>query len=118
MGDIACVADLLLAASRRRERMALSRKLTILPNMACVVGAFFFGFTSLVAAVVTNVGTLGIYRRGSSMLQRTRRTQWLRHRATVPRVDFPRPAGPSRTGQPSEGGDGRPERGGQPWPTS
>jgi len=117
-GDIACVADLLLAASRRRERMALSRKLTILPNMACVVGAFFFGFTSLVAAVVTNVGTLGIYRRGSSMLQRTRRTQWLRHRATVPRVDFPRPAGPSRTGQPSEGGDGRPERGGQPWPTS
>jgi len=77
-GDIGCLADLLAGATRRRTRLALSRKLSILPNIAVVMGAFLFGFTSLVGAVVSNVGTLGIYQRASGAVSRDRRTHWLR----------------------------------------
>ena len=82
-GDIACLADLLLAASLRRRRLALSRKMSILPNMACIVGAFFFGFTSLVSAIVSNVGTMAIYRRASGTLHHNHRTHWLKSRSSA-----------------------------------
>jgi cation transport ATPase len=82
-GDIACLADLLLAAALRRRRLALSRKMSILPNMACIVGAFFFGFTSLVSAIVSNAGTMAIYRRASGTLHHNHRTHWLKSRSSA-----------------------------------
>ncbi|NDC53580.1 MAG: hypothetical protein EBZ74_04650 [Planctomycetia bacterium] len=80
-GDVGCLADLCRAAGERRARLLLSRRLTILPNVACVAGAFLLGFTSLVAAVVTNLGTLGTYRRAAATLHHDRRRHWLRHRS-------------------------------------
>jgi len=85
-GEIAALADLLGAAAERRHKLAAARRLSILPNAACVAGAFLFGFTSVVAAVVSNLGTLGIYRRASGGLHRRRRRHWLRQRAVLPRL--------------------------------
>jgi hypothetical protein len=79
-GDVVRVADLLDAARQRRHRLARSRRLTILPNVACVAGAFTLGFTSLVAALVSNAGTLGAYWRSRRTLERDRRRLWARGR--------------------------------------
>jgi cation transport ATPase len=79
-GEIASLADLVIAARQRNERLARSRKISLLPNMACVAGAFFFGFTSLVVAIVSNLGTLGSYTMSTHSLHATRRSFWLRHR--------------------------------------
>ncbi len=86
-GDLASLGGLLAAAADRRGRLATSRRLSIIPNAVCVAGAFLFGFTSVIAAVVTNLGTLGIYRRASGGLRRRRRLHWLRQRAMLPRLE-------------------------------
>jgi len=85
-GDIASLADLLAAVADRHRKLRTARSLSILPNAACVAGAFLFGFTSVVSAVVSNLGTLGIYRRASGGLHRRRRLHWLRQRAVLPRL--------------------------------
>jgi hypothetical protein len=85
-GEVTALADLLGAAAERRRKLAAARRLSILPNAACVAGAFLFGFTSVVAAVVSNLGTFGIYRRASGGLHRRRRRHWLRQRAVLPRL--------------------------------
>ena len=85
-GDVAALADLLTAVADRRRNLRTARSLSILPNAACVAGAFLFGFTSVVSAVVSNLGTLGIYRRASGGLHRRRRRHWLRQRAMLPRL--------------------------------
>ncbi|MGA0038717.1 MAG: hypothetical protein ACO3NZ_02615 [Pirellulales bacterium] len=79
-GDPSSLADLVIAAKQRNERLARSRRFSLLPNMACVAGAFLFGFTSLVVAVVSNLGTLGSYTISTQSLHATRRSFWLRHR--------------------------------------
>jgi len=79
-GEISSLADLVIAARQRNERLARSRKISLLPNMACVAGAFLFGFTSLVVAIVSNLGTFGSYTISTNSLHATRRSFWLRHR--------------------------------------
>ena len=95
-GDLASLGELLAASAERRGRLAIARRLSILPNAACVAGAFLFGFTSVVAAVVSNLGTLGIYRRASGSLHRRRRLHWLRQRAVLPRLAGHAPGDPLR----------------------
>ncbi len=82
-GTIEGLPELLDAARQRRSRLAIARRLNLLPNVACVVGAFLFGFTSLISAVVTNLGTLGIYSRATNRLHHNRRQHWLRHRPAI-----------------------------------
>ncbi len=79
-GDLTSLVDLVMAARQRNERLARSRKISLLPNMACVAGAFLFGFTSLVVAIVSNLGTFGSYTISTKSLHATRRSFWLRHR--------------------------------------
>lgn len=79
-GEPTSLADLVIAAKQRNERLARSRKISLLPNMACVAGAFLFGFTSLVVAIVSNLGTFGSYTISTQSLHATRRSFWLRHR--------------------------------------
>ena len=79
-GDLAVLGELLLAARQRRARILTSRKLSILPNLACVGGAFLLGFTSLISAIVCNVFTVGVYARSTANLHAHRRSQWLRNR--------------------------------------
>jgi Cu2+-exporting ATPase len=45
----------------------------LIPNLFCIAGAFFLGFTSLSSVVLTNLGTLAVYsglprQRGLSLL--------------------------------------------------
>jgi hypothetical protein len=79
-GELSSLADLVIAARQRNERLARSRKISLLPNMVCVAGAFLFGFTSLVVAIVSNLGTFGSYTISTRSLHATRRSFWLRHR--------------------------------------
>ncbi len=83
-GRLDTLPELVAAAGDRQARLAMARRLSVLPNLACVFGAFFLGFTSLVAAVVTNVGTLSIYNRSTRRLHANRRQHWLTHRPTLP----------------------------------
>ena len=83
-GRLDTLPTLVAAAGQRKARLAAARRLSIIPNVACVFGAFFLGFTSLVAAVVTNLGTLSIYSRSARRLHANRRQHWLRHRPTLP----------------------------------
>ena len=83
--DMGRVADLVDAAVNRRLRMGIARRMTILPNMLCVAGALFLGFTSLVAAVVSNCVTLGTYRLARRSLVEDRRRTWLRARSIARR---------------------------------
>lgn len=71
--DIGRIPDLVAAGRDRSNRRAVSRRLTILPNALCVAGAFFFGFTSLVVAVICNLTTFGTYRQSLQTLTRERR---------------------------------------------
>jgi len=71
-GDVMKLADLLEAAVTRRSRLARHRRLSLLPNVACVAGVFFLGFTSLMAAIICNAVTLGAYHRAAGDRRRHR----------------------------------------------
>lgn len=58
-------------ASRRQTRVY--QGLLLIPNLTCVAGAFLFGFTSLAAVVVSNLGTYTVYRRSVRALRETER---------------------------------------------
>jgi Cu2+-exporting ATPase len=59
-----------VARSSRRQQQ-VQHGLTLIPNLACVAGAFFFGFTSLAAVVISNLGTYTVYRRSVRTLRQT-----------------------------------------------
>ena len=55
-----------IAGLRERSRSHVARLRTIhgavlVPNLFCIAGAFFLGFTSLSAVVLTNLGTLAVF---------------------------------------------------------
>ncbi len=55
-----------IAGLRERSRSHIDclravHSLVLIPNIACVAGAFLFGFTSLYSVVLTNLGTFAIY---------------------------------------------------------
>ncbi len=83
-GDLGRIPDLVAAGRERMRRVATVRRFTILPNALCVAGAFFLGFTSLVAAVVCNLTTFGTYRRSLHAL--TDKARPANTRYAVPRV--------------------------------
>lgn len=58
-------------ASRRHEQM--HHGMTLIPNLTCVAGAFFFGFTSLAAVIISNMGTYTVYQRSMKELRQTER---------------------------------------------
>ncbi len=62
-GDLARIAGLRSLARSHVERVRSVHGSALIPNIACVVGAFFFGFTSLATVIITNLGTLGVYAR-------------------------------------------------------
>ncbi len=60
----------LLAISRTHaSRVQQAQQLILLPNLVCVAGAFLFGFTGMTAVMLSNLGTLGLYRRASDALR-------------------------------------------------
>jgi cation transport ATPase len=59
--DLAWLAPLHELSRAHVDRVRIVHGATLVPNLACIAGAFFFGFTSMAAVVLTNLGTLAIY---------------------------------------------------------
>ncbi len=72
------LSELIGIATSRDVKASDARINTLIPNLACVVGAFFLGFTSLTAVVVSNLGTFGNINRARRNLHRSDRlaTGW------------------------------------------
>jgi cation transport ATPase len=59
--DLSRLAALRILAREHLARVRTIHGSAVIPNLACVAGAFLFGFTSMSSVIVTNLGTLGIY---------------------------------------------------------
>jgi Cu2+-exporting ATPase len=59
--DLDWAAGLRDRARSHVDRVRSVQGFVLIPNLACVAGAFFLGFTSLSAVVLTNLGTLAVY---------------------------------------------------------
>jgi cation transport ATPase len=66
---LAPLADLHSISRDHSNRVTQSQRLILVPNLLCVAGAFLFGFTGLTAVMLSNLGTLGLYRRASDSLR-------------------------------------------------
>jgi Cu2+-exporting ATPase len=64
------LTDLWNVADGRNTRSREARQITLVPNVFCIAGAFFLGFTSLTAVVISNLATLGNALRASEELRR------------------------------------------------
>ncbi len=53
------------------EGSRIGRAWIVGPNLACVAGAFLFGFTGLTAVAITNLGTFGVYNRAAGSLRKS-----------------------------------------------
>jgi cation transport ATPase len=60
-GDLRGLAPLHELARAHLDRVRVVHGAILVPNLACIAGAFFLGFTSLASVVITNLGTLAIY---------------------------------------------------------
>jgi cation transport ATPase len=52
-----------------RQRVTVARGYSLIPNLACVAGAFAWGFTSLASVLVTNLGTYSVYSRTAASIR-------------------------------------------------
>ena len=59
--DLAWLGPLHELSRAHVDRVRIVHGATLVPNLACIAGAFFFGFTSMAAVVLTNLGTFAIY---------------------------------------------------------
>jgi Cu2+-exporting ATPase len=63
------LADLWEIARAHEGRIRDTQKLMVVPNVFCVAGAFLFGFTGLVAVLISNAGTFSLYNRAVGSLR-------------------------------------------------
>ena len=56
-------------ANIHRRRLRVAHGYALIPNLACVAGAFIWGFTSLAVVMVTNIGTYCVYSRTSASIR-------------------------------------------------
>lgn len=66
---IAKLGELWDIASIHRRRIRAAHRYALIPNFACIAGAFFWGFTSLTSVLVTNLGTYLVYARTNASLR-------------------------------------------------
>ena len=56
-----------------RNRILSAEGGAFFPNLFCVAGAFFLGFSSLATVLITNLGTGSTYARTASRIRRLKR---------------------------------------------
>ena len=56
-------------ARSRAGHARLDQAIVVGPNLACVAGAFLFGFSGLTAVALSNLGTYGVYSRATGSLR-------------------------------------------------
>jgi cation transport ATPase len=66
---LAPLVDLSRIARDHASRVHQAQNLILVPNLLCIAGAFFFGFTGMTAVMLSNLGTLGLYRIASDSLR-------------------------------------------------
>jgi cation transport ATPase len=67
--QIAKLAELWEIARIHRRRLRVAHGYAMIPNLACIAGAFVWGFTSLASVVVTNLGTYCVYARTTASIR-------------------------------------------------
>ena len=72
-GDFGKVVELLRISRSMRREARRQCNLILIPNVACIAGAFLFGFSSLAVVFLSNVGTWSVYSLGREALRRTER---------------------------------------------
>ena len=82
-GDVTRVGWLREFARSHVERVHAVHGATLIPNLLCVAGAFFLGFTSMSSVLITNLGTLGVYARLPQRIRRRSRPETVRPRAAA-----------------------------------
>lgn len=63
------LAELWDIASIHNRRLRVARVYALIPNLACIAGAFAWGFTSLASVLVTNLGTYCVYARSTASIK-------------------------------------------------
>jgi cation transport ATPase len=63
------LAELWDITSIHRRRLRVAHGYALIPNLACIAGAFVWGFTSLASVVVTNLGTYCVYSRTTASIR-------------------------------------------------
>jgi cation transport ATPase len=63
------LAELWDVANIHRRRLRVAHGFALIPNLACIAGAFAWGFTSLASVVVTNLGTYCVYSRTTASIR-------------------------------------------------
>ena len=62
--------DALWEISRvHKQRLTVAHGYSLIPNLACIAGAFAWGFTSLASVLVTNLGTYSVYSRTAASIR-------------------------------------------------
>jgi cation transport ATPase len=84
------LAELWDIASIHRRRLRVAHGYALIPNLACIAGAFTWGFTSLASVVLTNLGTYCVYARTTASIRslehqiaRSSRTRQTSKRKTI-----------------------------------
>jgi cation transport ATPase len=67
--QIAKLAELWEIARIHRRRLRVAHGYAMIPNLACIAGAFVWGFTSLASVAVTNLGTYCVYARTTASIR-------------------------------------------------
>ena len=66
---LAPLVELSRVARDHASRVVQAEQLILVPNLLCIAGAFLFGFTGMTAVMLSNLGTLGLYRLASDSLR-------------------------------------------------
>jgi cation transport ATPase len=93
-GDLSSLPRLWQIANRQRQRSWRQAACTVIPNLLCVAGAFALGFTGLHTVLLSNLGTLTVYRSAGRWLRdqpgNARQANHPPHGAPRPRRDSSR----------------------------
>jgi Cu2+-exporting ATPase len=77
-----------------RRQLQWHYAITLVPNVACIAGAFFLGFTSLAAVILSNLGTYTVYMRSVADLRLAERRLRDRRDAAAGRLPTVSPVRP------------------------
>ena len=67
--QITKLAELWEIANVHQRRLRVSHGYALIPNLACIAGAFVWGFTSLTSVILTNLGTYCVYARTKASIR-------------------------------------------------
>jgi Cu2+-exporting ATPase len=92
--DYAKLSVLRDIAQSHRRQLQWHYGITLAPNVACIAGAIFLGFTSLAAVILSNLGTYTVYMQSVADLRRAERRLRDRRQPSAGRLPAVAPSQP------------------------